>query len=100
MPSRTPPGFCAYAVSGQATAPPTSVMNSRRLIAAYLLSRRLGRVPTRTGGPEGVRSEAGFRFGSEADICNAKRHVRFTPDSDRESGHVPLVMSALSPKAD
>jgi hypothetical protein len=75
-------------------------MNSRRLIAAYLLSRRLGRVPTRTGGPEGVRSEAGFRFGSEADICNAKRHVRFTPDSDRESGHVPLVMSALSPKAD
>ena len=27
------------------------------------------------------------RFGSEADICGAKAHVRFTPNSDRESGH-------------
>src|SRR5262245_53240506 len=26
------------------------------------------------------------RFGSKADICGAKRHVRFTPNSDRESG--------------
>ena len=26
------------------------------------------------------------RFGSKADICAAKRHVRFTPESDRESG--------------
>jgi hypothetical protein len=31
----------------------------------------------------GVRS-ADVRFGSKADICNAKRHVRSTP----ESGHV------------
>ena len=29
---------------------------------------------------------ANVRFGSKADICGAKRHVRFTPDSDRESG--------------
>jgi hypothetical protein len=33
------------------------------------------------------------RFGSKADICSAKSHVRFTPNSDRESeisakGHV------------
>src|SRR5262245_47439308 len=28
------------------------------------------------------------RFGSEADMCGAKRNVRFTPNSDRESGHV------------
>jgi hypothetical protein len=28
------------------------------------------------------------RFGSLADICSAKGHVRFTPNSDRESGHV------------
>jgi hypothetical protein len=27
------------------------------------------------------------RFGSEADICAAQRHVRFTPNSDRKSGH-------------
>jgi hypothetical protein len=27
------------------------------------------------------------RFGSKADICSAKRHVRFAPNSDRESGH-------------
>jgi hypothetical protein len=26
------------------------------------------------------------RFGSLADICSAKRHVRFAPNSDRESG--------------
>jgi hypothetical protein len=28
-----------------------------------------------------------------SDVC-------FTPDSDHESGHVPMVMSALPPKAD
>jgi hypothetical protein len=27
------------------------------------------------------------RFGSLADICAAKRHVRFTPNSDRKSRH-------------
>ena len=30
------------------------------------------------------RSLAFVRFGSKADICSAKRHVRFTPNS----GHV------------
>jgi len=40
------------------------------------------------------------RFGSEADIRTAKGHVRFAPDSDRESGFPQMVMSALSPKAD
>src|SRR5262245_4780338 len=40
------------------------------------------------------------RFGSLADICAAKRHVRFTPNSDRESGFPQTVMSALPPKAD
>src|SRR6476660_8110287 len=40
------------------------------------------------------------RFGSEADICAATSHVRFAPNSDHESGHVPMVMSALPPKAD
>ena len=40
------------------------------------------------------------RFGSKADICAATNDVCFTPDSDHESGHVPMVMSALPPKAD
>ena len=40
------------------------------------------------------------RLGSKADMCSAKGHVRFTPDSDRESGHQSRVMSALPPKAD
>jgi len=30
----------------------------------------------------------------------AERHVRFTPNSDRESGLSQTVMSALPPKAD
>jgi hypothetical protein len=42
-------------------------------------------------------SYAGARFGSEA---SAQAHVRFTPDSDRESGFPQTVMSALPPKAD
>src|SRR5262245_55519675 len=48
------------------------------------------------------------RFGSKADMCGAKRHVRFTPNSDRKSG-LPLyrrkrtcaahkLMSALGQK--
>src|SRR5262245_33359216 len=40
------------------------------------------------------------RFESKADMCVAKRHVRFTPNSDRKSRHLPKVMSALPPKAD
>lgn len=35
------------------------------------------------------------RFVSQADICNAKRHVRFTLDNGRKSGHAAMVMSAL-----
>jgi len=44
--------------------------------------------------------DANVRFGSKADICSAPTNVRFTPKSDRESGHVPMVMFALPPKAD
>ena len=43
---------------------------------------------------------ANVRFGSKADICAAKIHVRFAPNSDRESGHRQPVMSALPPEAD
>jgi len=37
------------------------------------------------------------RFGSKADMCGAKAHVRFAPNSDRESGLPQTVMSALPP---
>jgi len=40
------------------------------------------------------------RFGLKADICAAISDVRFTPNSDRESGPPQKVMSALPPKAD
>jgi len=33
-------------------------------------------------------------------MCGAKGDVRFTPNSDRESGHPQEFMSALPPKAD
>ena len=39
-------------------------------------------------------------FGPKADMCAATSHVRFTPNSDRESGFPQTVMSALPPKAD
>jgi hypothetical protein len=39
-------------------------------------------------------TKAHVRFGSKADICSAKRHVRFTP----KSGHVNKLMSALGQK--
>jgi hypothetical protein len=34
-----------------------------------------------------VEGVSDVRFGSKADICAATSHVRFTPESDRESGH-------------
>src|SRR5262245_55967948 len=40
------------------------------------------------------------RFGSKADICAAASHVRFAPNSDRESRHPGKVMSALPSNAD
>src|SRR5262249_40990646 len=45
-------------------------------------------------------NQANVRFGSKADMCGALGHVRFTPYTDRESGFLQKVMSALPPKAD
>ena len=36
-----------------------------------------------------VKIKPNVRFGSKADMCSAKRHVRFTPNSDRKSGFPP-----------
>jgi len=46
-----------------------------------------------------VKRMTNVRFGSKADICGATAHVRFPPNSDRESGFPQTVMSALAPKA-
>src|SRR5262245_1893445 len=45
-------------------------------------------------------SERAPSTASLADICSAQRHVRFTPNSDRDSGLPQTVMSALPLKAD
>src|SRR5262249_58705231 len=47
-----------------------------------------------------VKGRFDVRFGSKADICTAAAHVRFTPNSDRESEFPQRAMSALPPKAD
>ena len=36
------------------------------------------------------------RFGSKADICSAKRHVRFTPKSGQVRCNTPCLLSANS----
>src|SRR5262245_55317666 len=41
-----------------------------------------------------VKGRFDVRFGSKADMCGAIGHVRFTPESDRKSGHQQPVMSA------
>src|SRR5262249_11557033 len=88
--------FCARAVNGHAAAEPQpTFMKSRRLIdppeAKDQPSYRLK--PAYWKGPN-------LPFWLKADICTAPADVRFTPNSDRESGLPAKVMSALPPKAD
>ena len=47
-----------------------------------------------------VTRRVNVRFGSKADMCTAKAHVRFTPNSDRESEFPKRSMSALPLEAD
>ena len=59
---------------------------------SFAISIRWSRSPF-LGNRGQMRYLANVRFGSEADICAATIHVRFTPNSDRESrtpatGHV------------
>src|SRR5262249_39766348 len=89
-------GCCGHAVSGQTAAEPAiTLMKSRRLICRLRgLGQGIVAVERKlVKGPD-------VRFGSLADICSAQAHVRFTPNSDRESGLPAKVMSALPPKAD
>src|SRR5262245_22055606 len=91
---------CATAVSGQiAVEPAITFMKSRRLIASPEAQDK-ALYQLKVGHCKGGRVGSDVRFGSKADICTAPAHVRFTPNSDRESRHPQPVMSALPPKAD
>ena len=60
-----------------------------------------GIVPEQCYVEEGGRfGGANVRFGSLAEICSAKGHVRFAPNSDRKSEFPQKAVSALPPKAD
>src|SRR5262249_35989707 len=87
--------------SGHVVAEPaTTLMKSRRRITAPKAQEH---ADTGSLQQDFATSEMGFtgqvarqqsraahvRFGSKADMCSARRHVRFAPNSDRESGHVP-----------
>jgi len=44
------------------------------------------------------KQSSDVRFGSKADICSAKRHVRFTPKSDRKSDITTKITRKKSEK--
>src|SRR5262245_6021315 len=87
-PTRRSFGCCPTAVSGQATTLLSKVMNSRRFIVTLDVQDEHS-----IGSNWHVERVHGRRvmsaLGQKKDMCGAKRHVCFTPDSDRESGHRP-----------
>src|SRR5262245_7582791 len=97
--SRTRSGCCATAPTGHAAAPPPiTLMKSRRLMAARGLERGWCHSHVHSGrGNAGGRD---VRCGSKVDMCSAPAHVRFAPDSERESGLPEKIVSALPTKAD
>src|SRR5262245_36382470 len=83
---------CAFVARGQmVAAPPRSAINSRRLIVA--LEAQAG--TTYRTEPSSTVGRGMSALGQKADICSAKRHVRFTP----ESGHVHCTAHVLQAKA-
>src|SRR6516164_4254185 len=87
---------CARAASGHAAAPPTSVMNSRRLIASPQGSEQ-GIVAGQTGRLEVDKTALGdVRFGSKADIEAPPPDVRFTPKSGHQFSALGCRLSAKS----
>src|SRR5215475_8025130 len=74
-----------------------AVLWPRSTISILIMKRMLSKMDR---SPTLEDRNSNVRFGSKADICGAKCHVRFAPNSDRESRHPQTVMSALPPKAD
>jgi hypothetical protein len=69
------------------------------MVCLRLFQKRTFRIPLSNDAAR-FTDQCHVRFGSLADICSAKGHVRFAPKSDRENGFPQTVMSALPPKAD
>src|SRR5262245_58770198 len=89
---RMPLGCCACATRDETTiAPVKTPRNSRRLMFAPAPAPLVQ--PWYRGNL--VLGRGDVRFGSKADICGAKRHVHFTPNSDRKSGHVQCKVRCL-----
>src|SRR5262249_52310526 len=76
------PFCCARAKCGHVVAPTKSVMNSRRRIVTPDARMTHGTELHQRERVKSPLSPTDVRFGSKADICNAKRHVRFTPESN------------------
>ena len=78
-------------ISDLVVATPLRRYRERSCTAALRFILTLTQIPRRKPGDALFRKCAAafydVRFGSKADICGATAHVRFTPNSDRESGH-------------
>src|SRR5262245_24306816 len=74
----------AAAINGHVAAPPMSVMNSRRFIAALRLRTDIVAVQTCTGkGSDALRTAIAMSaLHPKADVCGATRDVRFGPKAD------------------
>jgi hypothetical protein len=85
---------------GSFASSPRSQVSKDRRSNAKRATTAFKRLPRLSDRPFDSDASQNVRFGSQADMCGAKAHVCFTPDSDRKSGPVPMAMSALPPKAD
>src|SRR5689334_5990058 len=75
-------------------------MNSRHFIAHPEAETSNGTNLHWCSGRGRPQAPTDVRFGSKADICGATSHVRFTPNSDRKSGHAGKLVGLLpGPKA-
>src|SRR5262249_45403695 len=89
-PMRTGADVCARTVVAYSP-PAKNPRNSRRLIAPPWTRQSIVSVQTRL-----VKRRRDVRFGSEADICSAKGHVRFTPESDIKCDIIECPLRAES----
>src|SRR5262245_10439294 len=88
--------------AGALTAKPTDSATT----SIFLSARRIYTVPGAILGKRTKNVQLGrnylpenVRFGSKADICGATEHVRFAPNSDRESGHQKYEIPTGKPLA-
>src|SRR5262245_16751828 len=88
-------GFCALAISGDIS--PVAIRQMNEMNGRRCMSPPSPIVAAETGGLEGGHQCPLWVVSGH---MQCKGHVRFPPNSDRESRHPQTVMSALPPKAD